>query len=236
MRQVVLDTETTGLEAHRGHRIIEVGCIELCERRRSRREFHRYINPQREVDRGAAEVHGLSNEFLADKPVFAEVAADLLAFIDGAELIIHNADFDVGFLNAELGLLGPGFGRIEDRCTVLDTLKLAREMFPGQRNSLDALCKRLDVDNSGRNFHGALLDADLLTEVYLALTAGQSQISFEVAAPESSSQDDGLQEQSIVFRPRRVLASEADLRHHEARLDALAKSMKGTPLWRSLEG
>ena len=145
MRQIVLDTETTGLDASRGHRVIEIGCVELSERRRTGREFHRYLNPQREVDRGAADVHGLTDEFLRDKPLFAQVAADFIAFIDGAELIIHNASFDVGFLDAELALLGAGAGRVHDRCRVLDPLKLARERFPGQRTSLDALCKRLGV-------------------------------------------------------------------------------------------
>lgn len=161
MRQILLDTETTGLDA-RSHRVIEIGCVELIERRPSGRVFHRYLNPQREVDRGAAEVHGLTDEFLADKPLFAQVVGEFLAFIDGAELIIHNAAFDIGFLDAELSRLGAEAGRIRDRCSVLDTLKLARERFPGQRNSLDALCKRLGVDNSGRDLHGALLDANLL--------------------------------------------------------------------------
>ncbi|MBK6728495.1 MAG: DNA polymerase III subunit epsilon [Xanthomonadales bacterium] len=233
MRQIILDTETTGLEVSRGHRIIEIGCIELCERRRSGREFHRYLNPQREVDRGAAEVHGLSDEFLADKPLFAQVAGEFLGFIEGAELIMHNASFDVGFLDAELARLEPAEGRIGERCSVLDTLKLARERFPGQRNSLDALCKRLGVDNSGRELHGALLDANLLAEVYLALTAGQGEMSFEGAVTPVGTQAD---QAPRAFRGAlRVLRAGAEeLVAHEARLDAVAKAAKQMPLWRTL--
>lgn len=235
MRQVVLDTETTGLEVARGHRIIEIGCIELCERRRSGREFHRYLNPQREVDRGAAEVHGLSDEFLADKPLFAQVADEFLHFIDGAELIIHNAAFDLGFLDAELARLGASGGRIAERCSVLDTLKLARERYPGQRNSLDALCKRLDVDNTGRELHGALLDANLLAEVYLALTAGQGEMSFEAPLEAATAVDiAGLPAPRVALRVLRADAGE--LQAHEARLDAVAKAARQTPVWRQLQG
>ncbi len=158
MRQIVLDTETTGLEWQKGNRVVEIGCVELLERRSTGRTFHRYLHPDREFEPGAQEVTGLTLEFLADKPRFAEVAEEFLAFIDGAELIIHNAAFDLGFLNAELARI-PGTGRIEDRCTIEDTLAMARQRFPGQRNSLDALCKRLGVDNSQRQLHRALLDA-----------------------------------------------------------------------------
>lgn len=233
MRQIILDTETTGLEVARGHRIIEIGCIELCERRRSGREFHRYLNPQREVDRGAAEVHGLTDEFLADKPLFAQIAAEFLGFIDGAELIMHNASFDVGFLDAELARLDAGSGRIRERCSVLDTLKLARERFPGQRNSLDALCKRLGVDNTARELHGALLDANLLAEVYLALTAGQGEMSFDAAPANTGTLADNAPR---AFRGAlRVLRAGAEeLAAHEARLDAVAKAAKQLPLWRTL--
>ena len=173
MRQVVLDTETTGLEVGKGHRIIEIGCVELSERRPTGRSFHRYLNPERVVDFGAQAVHGISNEFLADKPRFGEIAAEFIEFIAGAELIIHNAEFDVGFLDAELALADATLGRVAQHARVLDTLALAREKYPGQKNNLDALCKRLNVDNRGRNLHGALLDAQLLTEVYLAMTGGQ---------------------------------------------------------------
>ena len=233
MRQIILDTETTGLDAARGHRVIEIGCVELAERRPTGRVFHRYLNPQREVDRGAAEVHGLTDEFLADKPLFAQVAGEFLAFIDGAELIIHNAAFDVGFLNAELSRLGPGGGTIGDRCSVLDTLKLARERYPGQRNSLDALCKRLGVDNSGRDLHGALLDANLLAEVYLALTAGQGEMSFEAPTTVSTLANAALA--TLKRGALRVLrASDPELAAHEARLDAVAKAAKKPALWREL--
>lgn len=233
MRQIILDTETTGLDA-RSHRVIEIGCVELIERRPSGRVFHRYLNPQREVDRGAAEVHGLTDDFLADKPLFAQVVADFIAFIDGAELIIHNAAFDIGFLDAELSRLGPDAGRIGDRCAVLDTLKLARERYPGQRNSLDALCKRLGVDNSGRDLHGALLDANLLSEVYLALTAGQGEMSFAapvVAAAAANETLDGLKLGAL----RVLRASAEELAMHESRLDAIAKSAKKPALWRELQ-
>lgn len=172
MRQIVLDTETTGLAPTRGHRLVEIGCIELIERRRSGREFQRYLNPERMIDQGAREVTGLTDAFLADKPLFRQVADEFLEFIDGAELIIHNADFDLGFLNAELALLDGASQRIADRCTVLDTLALARSRYPGREISLDALCKRLQIDGAHRRLHGALLDADLLTDVYLAMTAG----------------------------------------------------------------
>jgi DNA polymerase-3 subunit epsilon len=173
MRQVVLDTETTGLEVSEGHRIIEIGCVELLHRRATGRTFHRYLRPGREVDPGALAVHGITNEFLDSQPSFADVAAELLEFIDGAELVMHNSEFDVGFLEAEL--LAAGLGcRIAERCSICDTLSLARRMHPGQRNSLDALCKRYGVDNSGRDLHGALLDARILADVYLAMSGGRA--------------------------------------------------------------
>jgi DNA polymerase III subunit epsilon len=231
MRQIVLDTETTGLDALRGHRVIEIGCIELLERRRTGREFHRYLNPQREVDRGAAAVHGLSDEFLADKPLFAQVVADFIAFIDGAELIIHNAPFDLGFLNMELDRMGKEYSSVTQRCSVVDTLKLAREKYPGQRNSLDALCKRLAVDNSQRDLHGALLDANLLAEVYLALTAGQGEMAFaDRPTPRHRVQ---ATQQTISHASLKVLrATASELLVHESRLDAIAKASKKTPIWR----
>ncbi len=177
MRQIVLDTETTGLEWKRGNRVVEIGAIELLERRRSGREFHRYLNPEREFEEGARRVTGLDAQRLADKPLFAAVAAEFLAFVEGADLVIHNAEFDVGFLDHELRLWQPGHPGLRAVCTVTDTLLLARERYPGQRNSLDALCKRLAVDNSQRQLHGALLDAELLLEVYLAMTAGQGDLA-----------------------------------------------------------
>lgn len=178
MRQIVLDTETTGLETSDGHRIIEVGCIEMVDRRITGEQFHRYVNPEREIDAGALEVHGLDADFLAGKPLFADIVGEFLEFVRDAQLIIHNAPFDVGFLDYELSLAGPEWGRTEDHCSVLDTLDLARRTHPGMKNSLDALCKRYSVDNTGRTLHGALLDAQLLAEVYLAMTGGQTAISF----------------------------------------------------------
>ena len=178
MRQIVLDTETTGLEWDLGHRVIEVGCIELLGRRVTEERFHRFINPERSIDHGALEVHGISAESLLGKPKFGEIADELLEFISGSELVIHNADFDIGFLNNELLLTGRDVGRIEDICSVQDTLQLARQLHPGQRNSLDALCRRYGVDNNHRTLHGAMLDAEILADVYLAITGGQTELSF----------------------------------------------------------
>src|SRR5688572_2231833 len=184
MRQIVLDTETTGLSWDKGNRVVEIGCVELIERRPTGRRFQRYLNPDREFEPGAQEVTGLTLEFLADKPRFSEVVDEFLDFIRDAELVIHNAAFDIGFLDNELMLAGTHFGRMRDHASVLDTLGLARERFPGQRNSLDALCKRFGVDNSHRELHGALLDAQLLIEVYLALTAGQGDLAFALPTAE----------------------------------------------------
>jgi len=184
MRQIILDTETTGLEVRQGHRLIEVACIEMVERRLTGRHYQTYLNPDRRIDEGARQVTGIEDEFLLDKPRFAEVADEFLAFIDGAELVIHNASFDVGFLDAELAMLSNGSGSISDRCSVLDTLKMARELYPGQRNSLDALCKRLGVDNSRRDLHGGLIDAQLLGDVYLAMTSGQ--VAFDLGFDSAS--------------------------------------------------
>lgn len=186
MRQIVLDTETTGLDVTQGHRLVEIGAVELINRRPTERRFHCYLNPQREIDPGAFQVHGLTLERLSSEPVFADVAQDFLEFVTGAELIIHNAPFDLGFLNAELAGFNPSCGTLQSRCAVIDTLLLARERHPGQRNSLDALCKRYDIDNSGRALHGALLDARILAEVYLAMTGGQSALVLEAAAAISS--------------------------------------------------
>jgi DNA polymerase-3 subunit epsilon len=179
MRQIVLDTETTGLEVSLGHRIIEIGCIELLDRRVTGNHWHYYFNPQREVDAGAYEVHGISNEFLQDKNRFAELAEDFYEYVRGAELIIHNAAFDVGFLNHEMTLLQTSHQPLEEICSVLDTLLLARQKHPGQKNNLDALCKRYDIDNSQRSLHGALLDARILADVYLAMTGGQTSLGLD---------------------------------------------------------
>lgn len=173
MRQIVLDTETTGLSPQQGHRVIEIGAVELVNRRLTGNKFHQYINPERDIDAGAQKVHGITMEFLADKPVFTDLIDEFIEFIDGAELVIHNAPFDVGFLNHEFSLAGKRFKNLNAYCGVLDTLELARKKHPGQRNNLDALCKRYDVNNSDRQLHGALLDANILSHVYLAMTGGQ---------------------------------------------------------------
>lgn len=231
MRQIILDTETTGLEWKKGNRVVEIGCVELLERRPTGNTYHQYINPQREFEQGAAEVTGLNLEFLADKPLFADIADDFLAFIDGAELVIHNATFDVGFLDYELSLLGERYGRMRDRVQVEDSLLMARQRFPGQRNSLDALCKRLGVDNAHRQLHGALLDAQLLCEVYLHLTAGQGEIGF--GGDESAQQTAAAPVFPVPAqgaRPR-VLVSPAELAAHESRLAVLRKKSGDKCLW-----
>lgn len=177
MRQIVLDTETTGLETSQGHRIIEIGCVEIINRRLTDNTYHQYIQPDREIDEGAYEVHGISTEFLADKPRFKDIVEDFMAFINGAELVIHNAPFDVGFINHELAMLDPIWGATSDHCQITDTLVMARQKHPGQKNNLDALCKRYEVNNARRELHGALLDAELLAEVYLRMTGGQEALA-----------------------------------------------------------
>jgi DNA polymerase-3 subunit epsilon len=236
VRQVVLDTETTGLEPEQGHRIIEVGCVEIVNRRPTGRTFHRYINPEREIDPGAVDVHGLTPEFLADKPRFCEVVAEFLSFVEGAELVIHNAPFDVGFINSELGRDGRGCGLIEDLCGVLDTLELARRQHPGQRNSLDALCRRYGVDNSRRELHGALLDAQLLAEVYLAMTGGQVKLSLGRRRSRADSKDGGIRRVDRAGLALPVIAASAvEEAAHEAYLAHLDGAAGGRCLWRELE-
>lgn len=233
MRQIILDTETTGLEPSQGHRIIEIGCIELVDRRLTHKHYHQYINPEREVEDGALEVHGISNEFLHDKPVFADVVEEFLAFIEGAELIIHNAPFDVGFLDNELSLIGRG-DRIGDHAAVLDTLELARDLHPGQRNSLDALCKRYDVDNSSRSLHGALLDSEILADVYLAMTGGQSDLGLSFQAVDAAAVDLG-QGQAAERPPLIVIEpSEEELAAHQARLKDIEEN-NGHCIWKQVE-
>ncbi len=237
MRQIILDTETTGLEWKKGNRIVEIGCVELLERRPTGRTFHQYINPQREFEQGAAEVTGLSLDFLADKPLFAGIVDEFLAFIDGAELIIHNAAFDVGFLDYELSLLGPSYGRMHDRVRVEDSLLLARQRFPGQRNSLDALCKRLGVDNTHRQLHGALLDAQLLCDVYLNLTAGQREIGFAGVEETETASAATFVFTAAPAAPRpRVQPDAEEMAAHQARLEKLRKKAGGVCLWDALEG
>jgi DNA polymerase-3 subunit epsilon len=235
MRQIVLDTETTGLEPELGHRIIEIGCVEVVNRRRTGRVFHRYLCPDREIDAGALQVHGITAEFLRGQPRFAEVAAEWLEFVKGAELVIHNAPFDVAFLDAELARLPQPPGRVGDHCQVLDTLLMARQLHPGQRNGLDALCKRYSVDNSHRDLHGALLDADLLLEVYLAMTGGQGALTLDEATDARTTRTKARRAR----RPRGELvvrrATEDELCQHETRLLALDKASGGRTLWRRLE-
>ncbi|MCJ8168015.1 DNA polymerase III subunit epsilon [Atopomonas sediminilitoris] len=241
MRQVVLDTETTGMPVGDGHRVIEIGCVELVGRRLTGRHYHVYLQPDREVDEGAFQVHGISNEFLADKPRFAEAAADFFAFIQGAELVIHNADFDVGFLNAEFARLnsakGTDYAAVEDFCGILDTLKMARERHPGQRNSLDALCKRYGVDNSGRDLHGALLDAEILADVYLAMTGGQTSLSLANQGAEGGDAQSSTAIRRLAAGRAAlpvIAANASELEAHEARLAIIDKSCGGTALWRTL--
>ncbi|NJD35720.1 MAG: DNA polymerase III subunit epsilon [Betaproteobacteria bacterium] len=232
MRKVILDTETTGLDFRTGDRVIEIGCVELRGRQLTGQRFHAYINPGREVPQGAIEIHGLTNEFLADKPRFAEIVTDFVEFIRGAELVIHNAAFDVGFLNNELGLLQ--LESIDQLCgEVIDTLRMAREMRPGKKNNLNALCAEFGVDNSGRQQHGALLDAELLAEVYLAMTRGQNSLEIEFDSPPPSYSAGGSRQRPplVVLR-----ASEAELADHAHVLAEIARESKGKCLWRDLEG
>ena len=234
MRQVVLDTETTGLEPKQGHRIIEIGALELIDRQVTGRQFHTYINPEREIDQGALEVHGITEEFLRDKPRFAEISDDLMAFAGGAELVIHNAAFDVGFIDNELSLTGHKHSSIKAVATILDTLELARDLHPGQRNSLDALCKRYDVDNSSRTLHGALLDAEILADVYLAMTGGQVDLGLSLESVTSIVEDDeGLEhtEHPVLFV---LKANDEELIQHEARLNDIEKQ-SGQCLWTQID-
>jgi DNA polymerase-3 subunit epsilon len=226
MRQIVLDTETTGLDPALGHRVIEIGALEILNRRAAGATYHVYLNPEREIDAGAVQVHGLTNDFLADKPRFADIAGEFLAFVQDAELVIHNAPFDVRFLNTEFNRLG--MEPITQYCGVLDTLKLAKEMHPGQKNNLDALCKRYAVDNSGRSFHGALLDAQLLAEVYLAMTRGQESLGIDMAQPAMRRQ---AANQVPRGRSRIIRANGDELAAHAAYLSALAQDAGEVPEW-----
>lgn len=237
MRQIVLDTETTGLNPDQGHRIIEIGCVEMVNRRVTGETYHVYLNPDREIDEGAVAVHGLSSEFLADKPRFADVVEEFLDFVGEDELVIHNAPFDIGFLDMELRRLRKPYALMEARCPVLDTLVLARKRHPGQRNSLDALCKRYFIDNSGRTLHGALLDSQLLAEMYLALTGGQGKLLLNDEA------EGGEGATNVVRRTvnregltlRVVRATDDELAAHEQKLDQIEESAGGTSVWRTLE-
>jgi DNA polymerase-3 subunit epsilon len=228
VRRIVLDTETTGLDPSDGHRVIEIACVELFDRRPTGRNFHRYLNPEREIDAVAVSIHGLTVDFLADKPRFADIADEFVEFVEGAELLIHNAPFDVGFLDAEFALAGrPGIGTV---CPVTDTLAMAREMHPGKRNSLDALCERYQVDNSRRSLHGALLDAQLLADVWLATTRGQDTLDISLMSRQSDAGAGGEPE-----RPERLLvlcATGEELAAHAAMCERIDKESKGRCLWK----
>ena len=233
MRQIILDTETTGLEPELGHRVIEIAGIELVNRRFTGKDFHRYFNPGRDSDAAALEIHGLTTEYLADKPKFADVAAEFLDFIRGAELVIHNSAFDVSFLNRELDLAD--MKPVTEYCSgVVDTLRMARELHPGKRNGLDALCERYQVDNSARTLHGALLDARLLAEVYLAMTRGQESLVMEVEAPVTAESAAAAEIATGKLNLIVVSATPDELAAHERQLEAIDKASKGATLWRKL--
>lgn len=237
MRQVVLDTETTGLDPKSGHKIIEIGCVELVNRKLTGRHYHQYINPMREVDQGAMEVHGITNEFLADKPVFSAIVQDFIDFVQGAELVIHNAPFDIGFLDHELKTLSAKLGKMTDRCTVLDTLQLARHKHPGQKNNLDALCKRYHIDNSQRDLHGALLDSEILADVYLAMTGGQTRLDLSAdGSGDGNSAGAGKLGKITGRLPGLVInANDEELSAHMAKLESIDKKSGGECLWNKLQ-
>ncbi len=235
MRQIVLDTETTGLDPRQGHRIIEIGALELVDRQLTGRQYHVYINPEREIEQGALEVHGITEEFLRDKPRFAEISDDLMTFVDGAELLIHNAPFDIGFIDNELSLTGHEHSSITAIASVLDTLELARDLHPGQRNNLDALCKRYEVDNTSRTLHGALLDAEILADVYLAMTGGQVDLGLSLESPSVAQGDEegGFHaEHPVLFV---LKASEEELVQHEQRVKDI-ETQSGHCLYRPPQG
>ena len=236
MRQVVLDTETTGLDPSQGHRVIEIGCVEIDNRKLTGRHYHCYLNPGREIDAAAIEVHGLTSQFLRDKPRFHQIEEEFLAFIDGSELVIHNAPFDIGFLDHELRATKTDATAISNICGVLDSLLLAREKHPGQRNSLDALCKRYGVDNTQRQLHGALLDAEILADVYLVMTSGQSSLLLSEDESEGSNRRRRNKKHNVQREKIAVInAGDDELAAHEQRLQDLAESSDEGCLWLQLE-
>jgi len=232
VRQIVLDTETTGLEPKHGHRIIEIGCVEIVNRRKTDRHFHQYLNPDREIDDGAFNVHGISTELLSDKPRFADIAQEFIDFIRDSELIIHNAPFDVGFIDAELKQLGKKWGKTEDYCSVVDTLMMAREKHPGQKNNLDALCKRYEIDNSQRDLHGALLDAQILLDVYLVMTGGQETLSFDSSQEQQAAEQTHAKISDVNRKPLRVITATAEeLAAHVRHLERIREASGGKCVW-----
>lgn len=232
MRQIALDTETTGLSPSQGHRIIEIGCVEILNRRITNQRFHQYLQPNRQIDSAAMKVHGITNEFLQDKPHFADVVDEFMDFIKGAELIIHNAQFDVGFINHELNLLKKGWQPLAHYCEIIDTLALARARHPGQKNNLDALCKRYYVDNSNRQLHGALLDAEILADLYLTMTGGQVSLLDEnkVYAQKQTLKPISSERPALCL----ITPTEQELQAHEQRLTMIDKASGGRCLWRTL--
>ncbi len=234
MRQIVLDTETTGLDA-RDHYIIEIGCVELVNRRLTGNNYHQYIRPEREVDQGAMEVHGITNEFLDDKPSFVDIMGDFLTYLEGAdELVIHNAPFDIGFLNQELGRNEGPYRELREHFGVLDTLVMARQMHPGQKNNLDALCKRYEINNEQRTLHGALLDAEILADVYLAMTGGQTALSLGASA--EAGQEQAVRRLSEGRKPLKIVrASDEELAAHDKQLETIRNKSGGNCLWQTLD-
>ncbi len=240
-RQIVLDTETTGLDPLQGHRIIEIGCVELVNRRLTGNHFHQYLQPDRVIDPEVIRIHGITNEFLAEKPRFAEIAADFLKFVKEAELIIHNAPFDIGFLNHELSCWGRGWSNMMEFCTVLDTLQLARQRHPGQKNTLDALCKRYEIDNTHRSLHGALLDAEILADVYLAMTREQVALGLSAQLEATPSLRSDIDCSVKRLRTKRVVpvvlrATEDECGAHQRYLEVIDKNSGGNCLWKALKG
>lgn len=226
-RQIVLDTETTGLEPSQGHRIIEIGCVEMINRRLTGNNYHQYLQPDREIDEGAQAVHGISNEVLADKPRFSDIVKDFIEYLDGAELIIHNAPFDVGFIDHEFKLAGAEYGKVSTYCSVIDTLVMARKIRPGKKNNLDVLCKEYEVNNAHRELHGALLDAELLSEVYLRMTGGQSTLSLD--SEDMSNAQTGVSEIKKLSTDRKpiniIKASDDELQAHQAIIEKMGKEV-----------
>lgn len=240
MRQVALDTETTGLEPAKGHRVIELACVEIIERKITGNHFHAYFNPGRDVDLGAVEVHGITTQMLVDKPRFSECIAEFLAFIEGAEVIIHNAPFDVGFINHEFRIARKKLKSLDKYCDILDTLPMARQLYPGQKNSLDALCKRNHIDNSSRVLHGALLDAELLARVYLAMTGGQGLLSLDAEHSTDDTRPTQTKRENTATLGEQhnipvIYASKEELASHYKRLDAIAKHCGQGSLWQQCE-
>ncbi len=234
MRQVVLDTETTGLEVDQGHRILEIGCVEIVGRRITRRHFHHYVNPQRQIDEGALEVHGISPDFLADKPLFSDIWESFLDFVKGSELIIHNAAFDIAFIDHEMQLMSEVSGCLADHCSFIDSLELARNKHPGQKNSLDALCKRYNVDNSQRDLHGALMDDEIIADVYLLLTGGQ--VTLSLGGEGQANEATAVKRVKKDRPPLRVIRANADeLQRHHEKLDKLEQASESGCVWKQLE-